>query len=454
VGIQNPANFPGNSSSSSGSSDTSDPLHPYAADPSIPDANLGLLLAYINSGKADQPEAMAKVWNQISSYSSSSATTLSDALTTLAQSWSGPAATEFTTQVQRIVDYANHVSQVTGSNGMAGASDSLASVLRSKQQAVAAIHIPTVAEADEWGWKYDNTNYIVAYYDANAVTTFPQYIVKVQHAMCIELANKTGDQLSDLAATYNGAQLPVHPDPSQLPQPANSPPANTPPATSGYPPPNYSNPYAGGGAAHVAGLSSSSPPGINPATGSVQPGQINGTPLTSPTGTGINGSGLPPGVSPGNPSTQLASLNPAQPGIGPGLSTPGALSGLTTPTGFGGGLGGTGGGLGGTGGGLGGVGGGLASTLGGTAGVSPGAAGAGGLNSAGAPGSAGTAADSALGASAATAGRGMPMMPPMMPPMGMGNSDKDRQRKSWLPEDEDIWGGDGTAVPPVISGDA
>jgi hypothetical protein len=42
----------------------------------------------------------------------------------------------------------------------------------------------------------------------------------------------------------------------------------------------------------------------------------------------------------------------------------------------------------------------------------------------------------------------------MMPPMGMGNSDKDRQRKSWLPEDEDIWGGDGTAVPPVISGDS
>ena len=46
----------------------------------------------------------------------------------------------------------------------------------------------------------------------------------------------------------------------------------------------------------------------------------------------------------------------------------------------------------------------------------------------------------------------MPMMPPMMPQQG-GNQDRDRQRKSWLPEDEDIWGTDAGGVPPVISGD-
>lgn len=45
------------------------------------------------------------------------------------------------------------------------------------------------------------------------------------------------------------------------------------------------------------------------------------------------------------------------------------------------------------------------------------------------------------------------MMPPMMPP-GAGNQDKDRQRKSWLPEDEDIWGTEEDTVPPVISGDS
>ncbi len=44
------------------------------------------------------------------------------------------------------------------------------------------------------------------------------------------------------------------------------------------------------------------------------------------------------------------------------------------------------------------------------------------------------------------------MMPPMMPQQG--NQDRDRQRKSWLPEDEDIWGTDAAGVPPVISGDA
>ncbi|MGV9772955.1 hypothetical protein [Streptosporangium sp. NPDC003464] len=45
---------------------------------------------------------------------------------------------------------------------------------------------------------------------------------------------------------------------------------------------------------------------------------------------------------------------------------------------------------------------------------------------------------------------GMPMMP--MAPMagGMGEGDKDRDRSTWLSEDESVWGGDGDVAPAVI----
>jgi hypothetical protein len=46
---------------------------------------------------------------------------------------------------------------------------------------------------------------------------------------------------------------------------------------------------------------------------------------------------------------------------------------------------------------------------------------------------------------------GMPMMP--LSPMGGGaggEGDKDRERSTWLTEDEGVWGGDGDVAPPVI----
>jgi hypothetical protein len=46
---------------------------------------------------------------------------------------------------------------------------------------------------------------------------------------------------------------------------------------------------------------------------------------------------------------------------------------------------------------------------------------------------------------------GMPMMP--LSPMGGGaggDGDKDRERSTWLTEDEGVWGGDGDVAPPVI----
>ncbi|GAB3987992.1 hypothetical protein GCM10029978_109020 [Actinoallomurus acanthiterrae] len=141
-----------------------------------------------------------------------------------------------------------------------------------------------------------------------------------------------------------------------------------------------------------------------------------------------DGSKFPNGSNiPGGSGTHLAGYDPA--GLPNGGGLPGGGTGLS---GGGTGLGGDpfGAGPGGAGGGLGG-----ASGLG-TMGA--GGIGAGGLGTgAGANG-------------AAAAGRMGPggMMPPMHP--GHGQGEKERERSTWLQEDEDIWGGDGDAVPGQI----
>ena len=163
-----------------------------------------------------------------------------------------------------------------------------------------------------------------------------------------------------------------------------------------------------------------------------------GTGGTGPFPTGGTGGGGMPGGGPGGyggggvptgGGTKLA--GPIGPGtgglpIGPG---PGGVGGIG-PIGGSGGLGLPGGGLGGAG--------------------SLGGGGSDGLPALGSAAT-GAAAEGALGSTAAT-GSAMPMMPPMMPPMaGAGQNDNSRQRKSWLPDDDDIWGDDSAAVPPVIS---
>lgn len=182
-------------------------------------------------------------------------------------------------------------------------------------------------------------------------------------------------------------------------------------------------------------------------------------------------SGLPKGGSPGDGGPQGGGPfggfgGGSGTGLGGGFGGGGGPGGGSGGGGSGGGFGGSGGGVpvpfgGGSGGaptqlaGLGGGGlpgglggGGLPGGLGGLAGGgSPGGlAGGGGL---GPGGAAGAAANEA-----AAAARGeVPLMPPMMPPMMNQNQDGSRQRKSWLPEDEDLWGGAADAVPPVISSD-
>ncbi|SEG79394.1 hypothetical protein SAMN04489712_112209 [Thermomonospora echinospora] len=40
---------------------------------------------------------------------------------------------------------------------------------------------------------------------------------------------------------------------------------------------------------------------------------------------------------------------------------------------------------------------------------------------------------------------------PMMPGAGGGkDGEKERERTTWLTEDEDVWGADGDTAPPVI----
>ncbi|MGC4807649.1 hypothetical protein [Micromonospora sp. DT233] len=91
-----------------------------------------------------------------------------------------------------------------------------------------------------------------------------------------------------------------------------------------------------------------------------------------------------------------------------------------------------------------------------TAGLSlaPGGAGASGTGTglSGAPGAAGSAGLAGGAAGMGGMGGGMPFMPPMMggPGMGGGQQDRDRQRNTWLKEDEEVWGTDPDCAPAVI----
>jgi hypothetical protein len=44
----------------------------------------------------------------------------------------------------------------------------------------------------------------------------------------------------------------------------------------------------------------------------------------------------------------------------------------------------------------------------------------------------------------------MPFMPLMPGAAGAGRDGQERQRGSWLPEDEDIWGAQTSTAPPVL----
>lgn len=218
------------------------------------------------------------------------------------------------------------------------------------------------------------------------------------------------------------------------------------------------DPGAAGGGGGVGGVSSPHMGGSSPhssvATPNIKnPGSVphhtnTGIPPvgpTDPTGTTTIGDptgGTPGGGTPGGGSTV---------GI-PHIDTGSSLAGMDgSGAGFGGGGSGAygGGGLGsmsaGLGGGVGGggIGGGVGATSG-LAGEGLGAAGAGAGMGAGGAGAAGAGA---AGAGAGRAGAGGMMMP--MRGGAGGNDEDERERSTWLEEDDDVWG-EADAPPSVI----
>jgi hypothetical protein len=192
------------------------------------------------------------------------------------------------------------------------------------------------------------------------------------------------------------------------------------------------------------GSSPGGPPGTY-----VSPGPIDATPIgpgggtTGPSGpgagppgdggTGLPGGGLPGGGVglPGTGGTDIAGLG----GGGMGADPFGA-------GGLGGGAGGLGAGAGGLGGGAGGLGAGTGGLGGGVLGLgTPGVIGSG---RGGSPGSAG---DSAARGTAGKSG----LNSPMAAGEGQGGEEeKERERTTWLAEDEDVWSDDDDIAPPVI----
>jgi uncharacterized protein YukE len=188
-------------------------------------------------------------------------------------------------------------------------------------------------------------------------------------------------------------------------------------------------------------------------------GQTQYTPNTTPDpngggggGGGGGGAGHVPGAGGTGGHIPGSGTGGHIPGSGTGGHIPGSGTGGHIPgSGTGGDIPGSGdlGGAGGTDlagfhapGGGGGLGGGLGGDpMGGAAG--------GGL--AGGPGALG-GAGGGLGAGAGAGGAGAGMAGRGMMPMmgGHGQGEKERERSTWLTEDEDVWGGDGDAAPPMI----
>lgn len=182
-------------------------------------------------------------------------------------------------------------------------------------------------------------------------------------------------------------------------------------------------PSGGGGGGHLPGGGSGA--GHLPGGGS-GPGHLPG----GGSGPGhLPGGGNGPGHLPGGPN-------------GGHLPHGGGTELAGLPSSGGGGLGAGGGGLGG---GLG-AGGAGAGSLG-SAGAGPGGLGAGGL------GAGGLGAMPGMGGG--LAGKKGPGGPGGMPMgagagQGRGGDEEERERTTWLVEDEDVWGADGDATPPVI----
>jgi hypothetical protein len=191
------------------------------------------------------------------------------------------------------------------------------------------------------------------------------------------------------------------------------------------------------------------PTGRQPPGGTIVP-PTAGAPGSLPGQHGVDPGGTPAGV-PGGPGA--GTVHDSGPGAVPGAGLPGAgvpAAGGTDLAGAGGGAGVDPFGAGGIGGGAGGAAGGLG---GGPGGLGGGPGGVGGVLAPGTPGSLGAGRGGAGAAPGGSATRGAGGRPGGGAPMGgggHGKEEEERERTTWLTEDEDIWTDDGDVAPPVI----
>lgn len=189
------------------------------------------------------------------------------------------------------------------------------------------------------------------------------------------------------------------------------------------------------------------PPGIGTGGGGAGGGTGAFPKSNFPDGSG--GPGFPKGTgSGGEPSIGAFPGGEGGPGAFPGSPSSGGLPDTAFP---GAGGAGAGTGLAGFNPGAGGTGGGLGAGAGGMGSSDPFGAGVGGglSTGAGAAGSGGGLAGGLGGASGGRGAAGRGMMP-MAPHAGGQGDDKERERSTWLTEDEDVWNTGDDAAPPVI----
>ncbi len=374
--------------------------------------------------KGTNPDGLkqkAQTWSQVSTKASGYSTKLSTALSKIAGAWEGDDADQATKILQGL--YATVSSQGTHAANMGSALANMGANLQSVK--------------DSYGHDESTMGGIGNYFsgsdDRGAANAYKALMGNFQENLAIMPKAVPTEIKSGAATTSVGAPPPApktrgagdapnvggagsaahagNATPAHIQQPTLHHPTTTDPNPTD---PTWKNP-------DYTDPSSTDPSLNNPGQHPTGPGGI------APFHGGGGGIGVPGGSGPGFGTG----------GSGAGLDTGGSLAGLGGADG--GGLGAGGGGLGG----------GDASGVGAGAGALNGGFGAGTGAGAGAG-----AGGSGLGAGAGTpggvvgaaGGRGM-----MMPMHGGGQGDEDeRERSTWLSEDEDVWGNDDD-VPTVIS---
>jgi hypothetical protein len=357
----------------------------------------------------DGLKAKAQIWSQVSTKASGYSTKLSGAISKITGAWEGDDADQATKILQGL--YATVSSQSTHAANMSSALANMGANLQSVKDSYGHDE-STMGGIGNYFSGSDDRGAASAY--KSLMTNFQENLGIMPKTVPTEI--KSGAASSSIsppppppktggaggAPSVGGPGSAAHganPTPAHIQQPTLHHPTTTDPNTTDptWKNPDYTDPTGNDPGLNNGGTDPNGPGGVSPYSG------------------GGGGIGVPGGS-------------------GAGLDTGGSLAGL----------GGAGGGLGAGGGGLGA---GDASGVGAGAGALNGGlgAGAGAGSSAGGSGL-GAGAGTPGGAVGAAGGRGM-----MMPMHGAGQGDEDeRERSTWLSEDEDVWGNEDD-VPTVIS---